>query len=527
MFKNALVSVSDKTGLVDFLRPYLANGLRVVSTGGTARHLRENGISVVDVSEQTQFPEVMDGRVKTLHPHIHMALLARPDKDEDCEVLETYGLQTFDLVIGNLYPFAQARKQNLSETELLEWIDVGGPSFLRAAAKTYARTTVLCDPKDYLWVSERNELSLEERRALAAKVYAHTSDYDRMISEHLNPSAKVSVTEDSSNGDLSLEGQFVAHLRYGENPQQRASWYSSRDSKGEACQGLHQAQVLQGKELSYNNLLDLSAAVSMLREFSHESPACVVVKHNNPCGVAVEKSVGVQEGLSSLAVKRALEADPVSAFGGILAFNQRVTLEAAQALSSIFLECVVAPEFTLEARELLSAKKNLRLLAWPDLLGKEEPIQVRSILGGYLVQTPDQVDVWQDSWRLLPDQSLDKQITSDLLLAWKVAAHLKSNAIAIAGGGQTLGLGMGQVNRVDAVEQAIGRFQHFHSGFIGVPVLASDAFFPFPDSIEKIAQAGIRWVIQPGGSVKDPEVLARAQGLGVSLVLTGQRHFAH
>lgn len=504
-FKNALVSVSDKTGLADFIRPLAEKGLRVLSTGGTANYLRENGIEVVDVSDQTGFPEVMDGRVKTLHPKIHMALLARDHVPSDLELLREYGLEPIDLVVGNLYPFEEALKKSLDEQQQTEFIDIGGPSLLRASAKSYSRITVVCDPKDYAHLLEMPEVNLDERRRLASKVFSHVSAYDAMIAAHLGAGLE--------GPDISFGGHFVQELRYGENPQQKAGWFRRRGSQG----GLHEAEILQGKALSYNNLLDLEAAVSTLREFK-QGPAVVSVKHTNPCGVGCGSTLSEATALS-------LKADPVSVFGGIVALNEKVTAGVARQLKELFLECIVAPDFDHEAMEILGKKKNLRVLKWPDMMTSDPGLLVRSISGGWLVQTQDEVEGWSSNWQVIGETPSD-EVRKDLVLAWKVCAHLKSNAIAIAGEGQSLGLGMGQVNRVDAVEQAISRMKQFHPDK-GRVVLASDAFFPFPDSIEKAAAAGIRWVIQPGGSLKDDEVKAKAKELEVNLVMTGRRHFQH
>ncbi len=533
MFKNALVSVSNKNGLVEFLRPFVASGLRVVSTGGTYKHLKENGIPVVDVSEQTHFPEVMDGRVKTLHPMVHMALLARQDHPEDTELLKKNGLEPFDLVIVNLYPFEEKKSAGLTGDELVEYIDIGGPSMLRAAAKNHQRVAVVCEPEDYQWIADKRELTLQDRRKLAAKVYAHTARYDALIAQTLDP--------DLASHHM-LAGNLVQELRYGENPQQKAWWFRNPCERG-----WHDAKILHGKALSYNNLLDLEAAAASLRSFNE--PCAVVVKHNNPCGVGLGDSADDID----MAIDRALRADPMSAFGGIVALNRELDFAGAKFLSKLFLECIVAPGFSPEAMPVLQAKKDLRLLCWPQL-GKEmrtdsdanananaEPksavsekstvYEFRSIAGGYLIQTSDQVEEWQSSFKIF-GETPSNEIKKNLLLAWRVCASLKSNAIAIAVNSHTVGLGMGQVNRVDAVEQAIARMQVHHANLLTDTnreqiVLASDAFFPFADSIEKIAAAGIRWVIQPGGSIKDDLVIERAQQLKVNLVLTGVRHFRH
>ena len=511
MFKNALISCSNKKGLSDFVGPLSQKGLRVVSTGGTQKYLNDCGIEVVEVSEQTDFPEVMGGRVKTLHPKVHMALLARSWESEDQETLSEFGVEPFDLVVGNLYAFEEAWSKGLTERDLAEFIDVGGPSFLRAAAKNYERIAVICDPDDYEWVLKKGELDLEDRKQLASKVFAHTSYYDSMIAASLG-------SEGDSEGLTSCEhvlgGRRVQRLRYGENPAQTASWYQCFGSKG----GLHQSKILQGKPLSYNNLLDIEAAVATLREFPHRA-ACVSVKHLNPCGVAVADNI-----LS--AVEGSLKADPVSVFGGVLAINQEIDADVAVRLTGLFLECVVVPGLTREAQSVLETKKNLRVLVWPELMDSDEALKYRSISGGFLVQTPDRVaSEWNADW-IIHGESPSAEIRADLMLAWKVCAHLKSNAIAIAGNSHTLGLGMGQVNRKDAVKHAIARQQEFFPGHQQC-VLASDAFFPFSDSIELLHEGGLRWVIQPGGSIKDSEVIERASQLGVNLVLTGQRHFMH
>lgn len=503
-FTNALVSVSDKTGLVDFLKPLYDQGLRIVSTGGTARTLREAGMAVIDVSEQTGFPECMDGRVKTLHPRIHMALLSRQGNAEDDRLLKEEDLAPFDLVIVNLYPFEEALKKNSSQEDLIENIDIGGPSLLRGSAKNFERMTVVVDPADYQRLADMAEVTRAERQRLAAKAFVHVSSYDAMISQALAPQELFP--------QFSLGGSVVQELRYGENPHQPARWYKRRG----APTGWHEAKVLQGKELSYNNLLDLESALGLAREFPN--PTAVAVKHNNPCGAASSDSL-------ESAVEKCLASDPVSVFGGIIAVNQEVSAKSAESLSKVFLECVVAPKFSQEALAFFAKKKNVRLLEWPQLMKRDHFYKIQTIQGGFLVQNPDQVLLWNPSWKIL-GETPNSMIREDLSFAWAACAHLKSNAIAIAGGKQTLGLGMGQTNRVDAVDLAIARWQKFHSG-VSTAVLASDAFFPFPDSIELIHKAGIRWVIQPGGSMRDEEVFARAKDLGVNMVLTGQRHFRH
>ena len=506
MYRMALVSVSDKTGLVEFLSPLVKQGLTVVSTGGTAEHLKKNGITVKHVSEVTGFPEVMDGRVRTLHPKIHMALLARTNKPEDMTLLREHNLVPYDLVIGNLYAFEKALGEGHDELELAEYIDIGGPCLLRAAAKNYNSITVISDPTDYDWISQKVQLDLSDRKKLAAKVFTHIASYDAMIGMHLGQLP-------GESQDFALGGSLVDTLRYGENPQQKAFWFRLKG----ASLGLHEAEFLHGKHLSYNNIVDLDSAAKTLQEFTE--PCVVGVKHNNPCGVAIGAS-GIE------ATTRAIKADPVSIFGGIVATNVEVSLAMAQEFDKIFLECIIAPGFSKEALSVLTKKKNIRLLCWPNIKKGKAQLEVRSISGGLLVQSADEVGGWGPDWKIIGDEPAEN-VKRDLLMSWKVAAHLKSNSIAICGSGQTLGLGMGQVNRVDAVAHAIERRTLHHKDFRGELVLASDAFFPFADSIERIHEAGIRWVIQPGGSVRDPEVFNKAKECGVNLIITGRRHFYH
>ena len=484
----------------------------MVSTGGTSKHLRENGVAVVEVAEQTGFPEVMDGRVRTLHPRIHMPLLARAREPGDMALLKQELLEPFDLVVVNLYPFAQALAKGLEGDALIEEIDIGGPSLLRAASKNFERIAVVCEPADYAWILERarggQPISLGERQALAAKAFAHCSRYDALIARVLGGA--------DGPGRATLVGEPVADLRYGENPHQKAQWLRRPGPDGVG--GLHESEVLHGKPLSFNNILDLDAAASACRDF--EVPCAIAVKHNNPCGAGVGTDVAD-------AVARALKADPVSVFGGIVACNRPVDARAAEAMAKIFLECVVAPDFSPEALEILRKKKDLRLLRWPGLAAARAPAspEFRTVAGGFLIQDQDAVAPWNESFKII-GESPGADVRSDLELAWKICARLQSNAIAIADGGRTVGLGMGQVNRVEAVEHAIARMRK-HAPDSPRPVLASDAFFPFPDSIEVAAAAGIRWVIQPGGSIRDEAVVAKARELGVNMVVTGARHFRH
>lgn len=509
---RVLVSTSDKSGLIGFLKALTPVGLEIVSTGGTCEYLRQNGFAVTEVSQLTQFPEVLDGRVKTLHPAVHMGLLADQSNPQHLSQLKEHGVQPFDMVIGNLYPFEDAaRLKSSSLEELIEKIDIGGPSFLRASAKNFKSVTVVCSPEDYDWVQKKiNEknMQLQDRRRLAMKVFSLTSYYDALIVERM-------CEEKDELHYLNLPLKKKNSLRYGENPQQQAEWYYNPLQS----EMLQSAQIHQGKELSYNNILDLDAAVELVRRL--EQPGCVAVKHNNPCGAATAPD------LASAAVKT-LESDPKSIFGGILAFNREVDLSTCQVFREIFLECIVAPSFTQESLEYLAAKKNLRVLSWPDL--QKTTVQqssYRSISGGLLRQSADTFS--SSEWTFMAEPPT-AQLQADMLFGESVAASLKSNAIAIVGHGQTLGLGMGQVNRVDAVRQALERLADCEKRVSlkrSEMVLISDAFFPFPDSVETIAEAGIRWVLQPGGSVQDEKVLAAAKQNGINMVMSKRRHFKH
>ncbi len=520
-FRRALISVSDKTDLAKFLRPHYEKGLQIYSTGGTATYLRAEGFVVKDISEVTEFPEVMNGRVKTLHPKVHMGLLARYELAEDRAVLEKFNTDLFDLVIVNLYPFAKAVKENAPHGELIEKIDVGGPSMLRAAAKNYRHITVLCDPRDYF--AKTLPAGLDVRIELAQKVFALTAEYDLLISTNLLKSFAASSPELAAFSKDALQTlpaglsagakgfERVLDLRYGENPQQQAAWYSH------STKGLHTSQVLQGKPLSYNNILDLQATLELVRKFTQ--PSCVIVKHNNPCGVASGEDLAA-------AVKKAIAADPVSCFGGIVAVNEKVTMALANQLSEVFFECIVAPAYEPAALQIFAKKKNLRILSI-DLADLDFGIEYKSVFGGFVSQVPDLAYGQLESWKSLGlDISSHESVKADMIFGEKVCGALKSNAIAIVKNGQTLGLGMGQVNRVDSVKLAIERWKHFH-GQISDPILISDAFFPFSDSIELIASHGIQWVLQPGGSVRDEEVIAAAKRSAVNLVFTGVRHFRH
>lgn len=499
--RRVLVSVFNKSNLEVLAEILRKNEDLVFSTGGTAQKLRELNVEVKDVSELTGFPEVMDGRVKTLHPHVHMGLLARKDHEQDLKTLKEFGIEKIDAVVGNLYDFEKGLSEGLAFEQQMELVDIGGPSFLRAAAKSFDRISVVCDPNDYKILDQ--EVSFAQRKLLAAKVFKHTAKYDSQVADWLS-----SQWEE----EMAFGGKKVKDLRYGENPQQQASWYSLEN------QGLHQAKVLQGKELSYNNILDLQAAIEALKEFT-DRPAVVSLKHTNPCGVSENSDL-------STALKESLNADPMSVFGGIIAINQEVGEEQAQCLSELFLECIVAPGFNDAALKVFAKKKNLRLLSWPEMVKfKTQRPLMRSILGGLVFQTSDAVSSSTEKW-VYHGEKPNEEISKSLIFAWKVCAHLKSNAIAVVSGCKTVGLGMGQVSRIDALEQALSRKEKFHPQASDL-VLASDAFFPFSDSIEMAAKSGVKWIIQPGGSIKDEEVISKAKELGVNMILTGVRHFKH
>ena len=513
---RVLVSTSDKTGLLEFLKPLVGLGLEVVSTGGTYEYLKNNNIPVIEVSEVTQFPEVLDGRVKTLHPFIHMGLLADQKNPEHVKQLKEHKVKAFDMVIGNLYPFEKtAMNENATFEELIENIDIGGPSFLRASAKNYGSVAVVCSIEDYGWVQQKilgEGLSEADRKKLALKVFSLTSYYDALIVQKLGENV-------TGFEYLNLPLKRQQSLRYGENPHQAAVWYQNPI---ESKLNLTQMVLLQGKELSYNNLLDLEASTRLVRLLSQ--PGCVAVKHNNPCGAAVDEQL-------FKAAHKAIESDPKSIFGGIIAFNRKLDLKTAELFKNIFLECIIAPEFEPEVLSFFATKKNLRLLSWPQLLKNVDlsvqEFQLRSVAGGILRQQNDSFR--SDNWQFIGEKPNDS-LMKTMIFGDTVSGALKSNAIAIVANGQTIGLGMGQVNRVDAVQQAVQRMNEFkarHNLDMSQVVLVSDAFFPFPDSVDLIAAAEIKWILQPGGSVQDAAVIEAAQNKNLNMVLTHLRHFKH
>jgi len=520
--ERALLSVYDKTGIVDFARRLARLNIEILSTGGTSKLLRESGIAVKDVSEFTNWPEMLGGRVKTLHPKVHGGLLYRRGNPDDLKQAQEHGIAPIDLVVVNLYPFeATAAKEYLPPEELIENIDIGGPTMLRSAAKNFESVTVVTDPADYDRVAHALETSrettLEMRLQLARKVFAMTSRYDGVITMNLERIAMQGETmEVQLKGGLT-ERVYLAlrrkqELRYGENPHQAAALYIPA---GHPATGLAAAKQLQGKELSYNNYVDLEAARSLVAEF--EGPAAVIIKHNNPCGAAEQRTL-------LDAYTKALASDRVSAFGGVLAFNHIVDALTAEEVAKLFVECIVAPGFADRAQEIFAAKKNLRLLQLPQGgLEHEKELQLKRILGGMLIQQPDLGTLKDKELKVVTKREPTATELSDLKFAWKVCKHVKSNAIVFAKDRATLGVGAGQMSRVDSVKIAVMKAQ---SSLKGTSV-ASDAFFPFPDGVEEAAKAGATAVIQPGGSVKDPEVIATADRLGLAMVFTNMRHFLH
>jgi phosphoribosylaminoimidazolecarboxamide formyltransferase / IMP cyclohydrolase len=520
---NALLSVSDKSGVVEFARELCALGWNVLSTGGTARALYEAGIAVTEVSEITGHPEIMEGRVKTLHPAIHAGLLARRSNDADVAALRALGYAPIDLVAVNLYPFRRAAAANAPLAEAMEQVDIGGPAMLRAAAKNHTDVVVVVDPADYAVVLDALRAGAADerlRRRLAAKVFDHTARYDRAIADYLDRQHEAPAA--ASNGwlpeTIELRLRRVQPLRYGENPDQAAAFYADEQPPPG---GLPDLRQIHGKELSFNNLLDVEAAVMAVSAWpSDERPACVIIKHTTPCGCAL--------GHDALeAYRRALASDPVSAFGGIVAFNGVVTSDVAEELAGIFLEIVVAPAFDEPALRILRGKKNLRVITLLTNAAGEE-LDYKRVRGGFLVQQRLRMRFPENDWRVVTRREPDARELADLRFAWRVAAAVKSNAIVLARDEQTIGIGAGQTSRVDASRLAVAKARAANPGAIAAgAVLASDAFFPFRDGVDAAAQAGASAVIQPGGSVRDKEVIAAADEHSMAMILTGRRLFRH
>jgi len=508
---RALLSVSDKTGIVDFARGLAELNWELVSTGGTARTLRQAGLEVRDVSDITGFPEMMDGRVKTLHPAVHGALLARRDVPEHVTALAEHEITPIDLVAVNLYPFRETiARKNVSPDEIIEQIDVGGPSMLRSAAKNFASVWVVVDPDDYrrvLAALHAGDDDLDLRRLLAGKVYSHTAAYDAAIAAWF-----AMQRQDKFPQTIVVSFERAHSLRYGENPGQSAAFYVERPSAGLA--GLTQRG---GKELSFNNLLDLEGSLLAIDPFA-DSTACAIIKHTTPCGLAV--------GDTALeAYKKALACDPVSAFGSVIAFTVPVDDATADAVSSLFVECVVAPSFSDGAVEILGRKKNLRVLEGRATWGPNN-LDYKRVRGGVLVQERAPSIIDDEGWQIVTKRQPTREEREDLLFAWRAVASVKSNAIVLTREGATIGIGAGQMSRVDAAFLAVHKAQLAGHNTTG-SVLGSDAFFPFRDGIDQAAQAGVRAIVQPGGSVRDSEVVAAADEHEITMVLTGKRQFRH
>jgi phosphoribosylaminoimidazolecarboxamide formyltransferase / IMP cyclohydrolase len=517
--KRALLSVSDKTGLVELGQSLAAQGVELVSTGGTAKALRDAGLMVMDISDLTGFPEMMDGRVKTLHPKVHGGLLAVRDNADHVASMAEHNIGAIDLVVVNLYPFAQTVAKGGTRDEIIENIDIGGPSMVRSAAKNHAYVAIVTDPNDYAAVAA-GSTTLDQRRAFAAKAYALTATYDGMISQWFAFADQGQMFPDT----LAVMGQHVETLRYGENPHQKASLYIPAGPHG---RGIAQAEQVQGKELSYNNYNDADAALELVSEFRDGPPTVVIVKHANPCGVAVGDTL-------LEAYKNALECDSVSAFGGIIAVNRPLDGPTAEAMCEIFTEVVAAPAADDAAKAVFAKKKNLRLLLTGDLPDPARGgLQIKNIAGGYLVQSRDNGRVMLDNLKIVTKRAPTTQELDDCLFAWTVAKHVKSNAIVYAKDGVTAGIGAGQMNRRDSARIAAIKAKEAAETYgwsapktLGSAV-ASDAFFPFADGLLAAAEAGATAVIQPGGSMRDAEVIAAADDAGLAMVFTGMRHFKH
>ena len=510
--RRALVSVSDKTGLVPFVQGLKELGWTIIATGGTQKLLESSGVQTVGISEVTGFPEILDGRVKTLHPKVHGGILARRDLPAHMQVLQEQGIGTIDLVCVNLYPFRQTiAKEGVSMEDAIENIDIGGPSMVRSAAKNWRDVTIVCDPADYERVLEElranGRTSDETRLQLSAKAYTHTAEYDMCIASWMRAQAGL-------NEKLFLEYDLKQGLRYGENPHQAAKFYAALQP---APYSLAFAKQIQGKELSYNNIQDANAALNVLRDFS-DKPFCVALKHMNPCGAAVGETI-------EQAWQAAYEADTVSIYGGIVGVNRPLTAEVARGMKPIFLEIVIAPSFTPEALEILSAKKNLRVLEVPMAPEAEAPMQYVGVNGGMLAQQLDTaVELVKEEMCVTKVRPTAAQM-ADLDFGWRIVKHVKSNAIAVVRDGHTIGVGAGQTNRVGSAEIALKQAQA--AGFTEGLILASDGFLPFDDTVALAAQYGVSAIVQPGGSIRDEDAIAKADELGITMLFTGIRHFKH
>jgi phosphoribosylaminoimidazolecarboxamide formyltransferase / IMP cyclohydrolase len=515
---RALISVSDKSGVIEFASGLATLGVEILSTGGTAKLLREKGLKVREVSDLTGFPEMLDGRVKTLHPKVHGGILAQRSNPRHVEQAKAHGIEFIDLVAVNLYPFEKtAARPGVKFEELIENMDIGGPSMIRSAAKNFEDVTVVVDAADFPTVLQElrqngGEVSRETRARLARKAFATTAAYDSAIASTLQ--AWANSPAQTFPPCLVISLRKIMDLRYGENPHQKAALYGAPATQG---RGLAWAKQLQGKELSFNNLLDSEAAWRLVQEFPE--PATAVIKHTNPCGVATASTLAES-------AQRALEVDPVSAFGSVIAVNRKLDRAAAETIARIFVEVIIAPSFEPAALERLSAKKNLRLVDMSTTSGDDDGLQFRTVGGGLLVQTPDNLGANPGEWKCVTERQPTGAEKSALAFAWRVVKHVKSNAIVYARENVLVGVGAGQMSRVDSVKLAAQKARESGHSLEGT-VVASDAFFPFPDGVEEAARAGAKAIVQPGGSVRDAEIIAAANRLGLAMLFTGVRHFRH
>ncbi len=521
MIKQALISVSDKTGVLEFARALAAMNVKLLSTGGTAKLLADHGLAVTEVADYTGFPEMLDGRVKTLHPTVHGGILARRDFPAHMDALARHQIPTIDMVVVNLYPFQQTvAKDQCSLDDAIENIDIGGPAMLRSSAKNHKDVVVLCDPADYARVldemrARQGEVSYETRFSLAKKVFAHTAQYDGAITNYLSSLGddRQHTTRSAYPDTLNLNFEKVQDMRYGENPHQSAAFYRDITAVEGALASYRQ---LQGKELSYNNIADADAAWECVKTF--DGAACVIIKHANPCGVAVGAN-------ADEAYAKAFQTDPTSAFGGIIAFNCELDGKAAEAVAKQFVEVLIAPSFTAEARKVFEPKQNVRLLEIP-LGHATHAHDMKRVGGGLLLQSPDAKNVLQAELKIVSKKQPTPKELQDMMFAWRVAKFVKSNAIVFCGNGMTLGVGAGQMSRVDSARIASIKAQNAGLQLAGSAV-ASDAFFPFRDGLDVVVAAGATAVIQPGGSMRDQEVIDAADEHGIVMALTGTRHFRH
>jgi len=508
--KRALISVYDKTGIVDFAKELVKLGWQIISTGGTYKELKDSGLEVIDIEEVTGFPEILEGRVKTLNPYIHGGILYKRDSESHVHTIENMSISSIDMIVNNLYPFEETVKNsNATHDDIIENIDIGGPSMIRAAAKNYKYVTVVIDPEDYKRVLEEikahGDTQLETRLYLARKVFNYTAYYDSLISNYFNQLDKMDFPE-----YLTLGYRLKDKLRYGENPHQRAAFYQSPNQKEGS---ITSAVKLHGKELSFNNINDGEAALDIVKEF--EEPTIVAVKHTNPCGIGSGRDL-------LEAFKKAYECDTESIYGGIIAANRQIDVEVAEKISKIFIEVLIAPSFTDEALAILTKKKNIRIIEVGQLENSKEVMDFKQVSGGLLLQEKDVV-LLKDNMEVVTDRKPTDKEMEDLLFAWKAVKNAKSNGVVIAKDKATVGIGLGEVNRFWAVENAITRAKDKVAG----SVIASDGFFPFKDSIEILAKAGVTAIIQPGGSIRDQEVIEEANKHNIAMIFTGIRHFKH